>query len=140
MILLLSLVFGASAEEPLPVVGRVSRVQPREVPAMACHTGFSGAAAVSDLTKQVIALYPQFAEWKKTSCGNYTVEVKAGYGVCSEARDGTSELCSNSSGTTETSECMSREEALREQVTRLEACPGITPAPRRSYVQIRRAN
>lgn len=119
----------ALAEEPTAaVVPRVSQVEEREVPTMACHAvGPSGAAEVSNLTEQVIFLFPQIKGSK--TCGGYVVQIKNGQ-LCSAKSDGAEEICSWGSGTTESDMCVSREEALRDQVTRIEACSGITPAPR----------
>ena len=123
----------ARAEEPTrvidtPVVPRTSRVEKREAPPMACReAGPSGAAEVSHLTEQVIFLYPQIKGAK--TCSGYVVTIKGGQ-VCSAKPDLSDEICSWSSGFTETSICLSREEALRDQVARIEGCSGITPAPR----------
>ncbi len=119
-----------AAEPTTAVVPRVSQVEEREVPTMACHAvGPSGAAEVSRLTDQVIFLYPQITGSK--TCGGYVVKINGGR-VCSAKADGSEEICSWGSGTTESDMCVSREEALRDQVTRIEACSGITPAPRPS--------
>jgi hypothetical protein len=128
----------ALAEEPTTaVVPRVSRVEKTEVSAMACHAvGPSGAAEVSNLTEQVVFLYPQIKGSK--TCGNFVVQINGGR-VCSTKTNGTDEICSWSSGLTESDMCVSREEALRDQVARIETCSGISPAPRQSTTVQRRA-
>lgn len=127
----------ASAEEPTTaVVPRVSHVEKTEAPAMACRSGVSGAAEVSLLTEQVIFLFPQIKGAK--TCGSFVVQIIDGR-VCSAKTDGTDEICSWGSGLTESDMCVSREEALRDQVARIEACSGITPAPRPSMTVQRRA-
>ncbi len=129
----------ALAQEPTP--RGVGSVEDRESPVLACRGGLSGGHTASVLTDGLIALYRQLArEEAPMSCGGYTVEPRSGYRVCTALTDGTSKICTDSSGTTVTSECMGHEAALREQVRRLEACPGITPAPRSSGVSERHTN
>lgn len=133
--MLLSLVLAAFAQDPEPVVGRVSRVHEMSVPQVSCQSGVSGAATVSELIERALSIYRVFAgrsHWSREpqQCGGNMVTISPN-GVCVD--DDGVKVCVNTSGkpSIDDPQCTlgGRENALRALVTTLETCPGITPLP-----------
>ena len=152
MLLALTLFLPANAEEPTPrdssgkpaepapVVGRVSRVIERAAPVPVCHSGVSGAAAVSDLTEQLIATVPQVPATDGRNCGSFRL-VRSGSMITTSHPDGSALIRTFGNGRIDGGRadlCLSYEGALREQVARLDACPGVTPPPLATHVVERR--